>query len=72
MGLSDQKRIRFDILDLKVWISQAEAVPFSLGQNAQITQEVTSLVVQKTIALWWTREQREEERIIVRPVAPIK
>ena len=28
MGLSDQKRIRFDILDLKVWISQAEAVPF--------------------------------------------
>ena len=28
MGLSDQKRIHFDILDLKVWISQAEAVPF--------------------------------------------
>ena len=28
MGLSDQKRIRYDILDLKVWISQAEAVPF--------------------------------------------
>ena len=28
MGLSDQKRIRFDILVLKVWISQAGAVPF--------------------------------------------
>ena len=28
MGLSNQKRIRFDILELKVWISQAEVVPF--------------------------------------------
>ena len=72
MGLSDQKRIHFDILDLKVWISQAAAVPFFARPKCSDYTGSDVLVVQKTIALWRTREQRGEERIIVRPVAPIK
>ena len=71
MGLSDQERIRFDILDLKVWISQVEAVPFFARPKCS-DYTGSNMVVQKTIVLWRTREQRGEERIIVRPVAPIK
>ena len=61
MCLRDQRRIRFDILDLKVWISQAEVVPFFARPKCSDYTGSDVVGGAENDSAMVTREQRGEE-----------